>query len=68
MKTLIPQKALYLGLWAGHVIDRVTMRKERSRWGLLPVDYDGLQPLFDPDDIERAKARRLAARLAQEES
>jgi hypothetical protein len=42
-----------------------TLHKERKRWGLRPVEFDGLMPLFDPQDVERADERRRKTRLAQ---
>ncbi len=42
-----------------------TVRKERKRWGLRPVNVIGLMPLFDPADVVVAESRRLEARLAQ---
>jgi hypothetical protein len=65
MNPLISNKELALGLWAGHPISTKTMRRERQRWGLKPKDVDGNTPLFDPEDVEEAKKRRLEARLAQ---
>lgn len=62
---LIAQKELRLGGWIDREISANTMRKERKRWGLQPVDFDGLQPLFDSADVAAAKARRLAARKQQ---
>jgi len=41
-----------------------TLRKERRRWSLKPVEFDGLMPLFDPKDVERADALRKQTRLA----
>lgn len=63
MKTLL-NKELYLGAWLGYPISAKTMRKECKRWGLVPVDWDGRQPKFDAEEVERAKKRRKEARLA----
>lgn len=65
MKPLVSNKELYLAVWAGHPISSKTMRRERQRWGLRPVDVDGNNPMFDTEEVEAAKQRRKEARLAQ---
>jgi len=39
-------------------IQHRSVRKECKRWGLRPVDWDGLVPLFDLADVERATVKR----------
>jgi hypothetical protein len=41
-----------------------TLQKERKRWGLRPIEFDGIMPLFDPEDVKRADELRKRTRLA----
>lgn len=63
-KPLLSTKEL-LHSWSVHPISPKTFRRERQRFDLKPVAFDGRTHMFDPDDVERAKAQRLAAKLAQ---
>jgi hypothetical protein len=58
-------KQLCRGGWIdGLDIDPKTMRAECKRWGLTPVEFDGTQKLYRPEDIEAARQRKLRVRLA----
>lgn len=60
---LVSNKALYMGDWCGRPISRNTMLKERKRWGLKPVQYDGDEPMFHVDHVDAARELRHTTRL-----
>ncbi|HEY0552027.1 MAG TPA: hypothetical protein VGF13_20670 [Verrucomicrobiae bacterium] len=59
-KGLLCQKEI-CSLWG---IALRTLQRDRKRWGLRPVNFDGNMPLFKREDVERADKLRLETLLA----